>query len=60
MFRTDLPPADEPFTAKALLSRWPTSAVRSELIHGVLYFEGSLDERDVAIAERTYPGGARS
>lgn len=51
-----LPPADMPFTVEALLARWPTSAVKRELICGVLYFEGSFDERDIAIAERTYPG----
>ncbi|MFJ6592962.1 hypothetical protein ACIQPP_19560 [Streptomyces violaceusniger] len=43
-------------TAKALLHRWPTSALKAELIRGVLVFSGAFDERDVITAERTYPG----
>lgn len=51
-----LPPASEPLTADVVLARWPTSPTKRELIHGVLYFTGSFDERDIDIAERTYPG----
>lgn len=52
----DLPAAEAPFTPDVVLARWPTGAVKRELIGGVLYFTGSFDERDVVIAERTYPG----
>lgn len=51
-----LPPANEPLAPDVVLSRWPTSATKRELIHGVLYFTGSFDERDIDTAERTYPG----
>jgi hypothetical protein len=51
-----LPPVGEPFTIDALLHRWPTGAEKSELVRGVLLFSGTFDERDVATAQRTYPG----
>ncbi|MET9734500.1 hypothetical protein ABZZ79_28840 [Streptomyces sp. NPDC006458] len=43
-------------TTEALLSRWPTSAQKVELLHGVLIFVGDFDERDLETARRTYPG----
>ncbi|MFE2738324.1 hypothetical protein [Streptomyces sp. NPDC059349] len=52
----DLPTAEAPLTPEVVLSRWPTSVSKRELIDGVLYFTGSFDEWDVVIAERTYPG----
>lgn len=52
----DLPPPDEPIGVEAFRSRWPTGAEKSELSHGVLQFTGPFDERDVEIAQRTYPG----
>jgi len=52
----DLPPATEPMTAEAMLSRWPTGAQKVELFHGVLVFTGDFDERDLDTAQRTYPG----
>ncbi|MEV6702479.1 hypothetical protein AB0M68_35970 [Streptomyces sp. NPDC051453] len=52
----DLPPAHEPMTAEAVLSRWPTNATKHELLDGALYFYGTFDERDISTAERTYPG----
>lgn len=52
----DLPPAADPMTAEALLSRWPTGARKVELLHGVLVFVGDFDERDLETARRTYLG----
>lgn len=52
----DLPPSAAPMTAEALLTRWPTGAQKVELIHGVLVFPGTFDERDLETARRTYPG----
>lgn len=43
-------------TVEVLLHRWPTAAEKVELGRGVLLFTGVFDERDLAIAERTYPG----
>jgi hypothetical protein len=51
----DLPSPDEPFTADAFQRRWPTGAEKAELFDGVLVFTGSFDERDVQLAQRTYP-----
>jgi hypothetical protein len=36
--------------------RWPSGAEKVELVDGALLFSGEFDERDVEIAERTYPG----
>ncbi|MFG2794019.1 hypothetical protein [Streptomyces sp. NPDC048419] len=52
----DLPPAPALMTVDALLNRWPTGAQKVELSSGVLLFTGDFDERDLAIARRTYPG----
>ncbi|MFF1359932.1 hypothetical protein [Streptomyces sp. NPDC058297] len=52
----DLPDPGEPMTVEAVLTRWPTGAWKRELIDGVMYFYGEFDQRDVEIAERTYPG----
>ncbi|WP_326623928.1 MULTISPECIES: hypothetical protein [unclassified Streptomyces] len=52
----DLPAADQPMTTEALLHRWPSASMRTELVYGVLLFTGNFDERDAAIAQRTYPG----
>ena len=52
----DLPLPQEPMTAEVLLHRWPSAVVKTELVHGVLLFEGAFDERDAVIAARTYPG----
>ncbi|MEU8954892.1 hypothetical protein AB0C93_11365 [Streptomyces sp. NPDC048518] len=43
-------------TTNVLLSRWPTSVQKVELLHGVLLFVGDFDERDLDTARRTYPG----
>jgi hypothetical protein len=52
----DLPSEDQPFTLDAFLHRWPTGAEKVELLFGALYFSGRFDERDVALAGRTFPG----
>ena len=52
----DLPPAAQPMTVDAFMSRWPTSAEKVELFAGVLVFTGHFDERDLETAQRTYPG----
>ncbi|WP_329580765.1 hypothetical protein [Streptomyces sp. NBC_01361] len=49
----DQQPQDE---RSSLLARRPTGAWKTELVGGVLYFYGEFDERDIATAERTYPG----
>lgn len=51
-----LPPPDQRMTVEACLHRWPSGIHRTELIHGVLVFSENFDERDVAAAQRTYPG----
>ena len=51
-----LPPPHAPFTLDALLARWPSAVEKVELVSGVLLFTGDFDERDVIVAERTYPG----
>ncbi|MFZ3562802.1 hypothetical protein [Streptomyces sp. BH055] len=56
MHGPDLPSPDEPMTTEAVLARWPTGVRKRELVHGVIYFYGAFDERDVDIAERAYPG----
>ncbi|MFD7206274.1 hypothetical protein [Streptomyces sp. NPDC059893] len=43
-------------TPDVLLARWPTGAWKTEIIDGSLYFYGDFDQRDVAAAQRTYPG----
>ncbi|MFD4862863.1 hypothetical protein [Streptomyces atratus] len=43
-------------TTEALLHRWPSAPMRTELVHGVMLFTGEFDERDTAVAQRTYPG----
>ncbi|WP_328541167.1 hypothetical protein OHT17_50970 [Streptomyces sp. NBC_00371] len=52
----DLPDPREPMTVEAVLTRWPTGAWKRELIDGVIYFYGEFDQRDIEIAQRTYPG----
>lgn len=52
----DLPSPDELFSLDAYFHRWPSGAEKAELIDGVLVFSGQFDERDVRIAEGTYPG----
>ncbi|HXA60350.1 MAG TPA: Uma2 family endonuclease [Streptosporangiaceae bacterium] len=52
----DLPPAGEKVLYDAFSSRWPTGAEKVELEDGCPVFYGVWDERDVEIAERTYPG----
>ncbi len=52
----DLPLPQERMTVEVLLHRWPSAVVKTELVHGVLLFEGAFDERDAVIAARAYPG----
>lgn len=52
----DLPSCEEPILIDAFGHRWPTGAEKVELEDGCPIFYGAWDERDVAIAERTYPG----
>lgn len=52
----DLPAPGEPMTVEACLHRWPSGVHRTELIYGVLVFAGQFDDRDIATAQRTYPG----
>lgn len=52
----DLPSCEEPILVDAFGHRWPTGAEKVELEDGCPIFYGEWDERDVAIAERTYPG----
>lgn len=56
MLGPDLPAPTEPFTPDAQQQRWPTAATACELIDGALIFTGKFDQRDVEIAQRTYPG----
>ncbi|MGI8335379.1 Uma2 family endonuclease [Actinomadura scrupuli] len=51
-----LPPADEEILADVFGARWPTGAEKAELEDGCPVFYGTWDERDVEIAQRTYPG----
>jgi Putative restriction endonuclease len=51
-----LPPADEEILADVFGARWPTGAEKAELADGCPVFYGTWDERDVEIAQRTYPG----
>jgi hypothetical protein len=51
-----LPSADEEILADVFGARWPTGAEKAELEDGCPVFYGRWDERDVEIAERTYPG----
>lgn len=51
-----LPPPAAPFDVAAWMHRWPTGAHKTELFYGVLVSQGNFDERDVEIAQRTYPG----
>ncbi|MFJ4649706.1 hypothetical protein ACIP5Y_00370 [Nocardia sp. NPDC088792] len=55
---TDLPKPETLFDLDVWLHRWPASVYATELHYGVLVFTGrdQFDDRDVAIAERTYPG----
>jgi hypothetical protein len=40
--------------------RWPASAEKVEMFFGAIHWQGGpWDERDVAIARRTYPAGWR-
>ncbi|WP_067479863.1 Uma2 family endonuclease [Actinomadura hibisca] len=52
----DLPHSEEPILIDAFGHRWPTGAEKIELWDGCPVFYGEWDERDVAIAERAYPG----
>lgn len=52
----DLPHSEEPILIDAFGHRWPTGAEKVELWDGCPVFYGEWDERDVEIAERTYPG----
>ncbi|WP_199546310.1 hypothetical protein [Streptomyces sp. N35] len=58
MLSPDLPPAEAPMSVEAHLARWPTGAWKTELIRGVIYAyaRGQFDERDIATAERAFPG----
>jgi hypothetical protein len=51
-----LPSADEEILADVFGARWPTGAEKAELEDGCPVFYGTWDERDVEIAQRTYPG----
>ncbi|MCW2912503.1 MAG: hypothetical protein JWN52_571 [Actinomycetia bacterium] len=51
-----LPSADEEIPADVFGARWPTGAEKVELEDGCPVFYGTWDERDVEIAQRTYPG----
>ncbi|WP_433326216.1 Uma2 family endonuclease [Spirillospora sp. CA-294931] len=53
---SDLPDSEEPVLIDSFAHRWPTAAEKSELWDGCPVFYGAWDERDVAIAERAYPG----
>ena len=52
----DLPPADREIPIDVFGARWPTGAEKMELEDGCPVFYGQWDERDVELAERTYPG----
>jgi hypothetical protein len=52
----DLPAPDDLFDIDAWQYRWPTGAEKTELYAGVIVFSGQFDERDVATAQRAYPG----
>ncbi len=56
MTTPDVPPAHEEIDVDVYAYRWPSGAEKVELIDGALLFYGEFDERDVVIAERTYPG----
>jgi hypothetical protein len=51
-----LPSADEEILADVFSARWPTGAEKTELEDGCPVFYGTWDERDIEIAQRTYPG----
>ena len=52
----DLPTPVELFDVDVWLSRWPSATRKAELYAGVLVFSGEFDHRDVATAQRTFPG----
>jgi Uma2 family endonuclease len=52
----DLPPPDERIMIDTFGYRWPTGAEKAELWDGCPVFYGVWDARDVAIAQRAYPG----
>lgn len=52
----DLPGPEDAFEIDVFTRRWPTGAEKVELQHGHPVFYGRWDERDVAIAQRAYPG----
>ncbi|MCP2164272.1 hypothetical protein [Goodfellowiella coeruleoviolacea] len=56
MSGADLPPPEHPIDTEAFFSRWPTGAETIELWNGCPYFAGDFDERDVAVAQRAFPG----
>jgi hypothetical protein len=51
-----LPPADQRIEIDTFGYRWPTGAEKAELWDGCPVFYGVWDQRDVAIAQRAYPG----
>lgn len=52
----DLPVAEDGFEIDSFIRRWPTGTEKVELTDGAPVFYGRWDERDVEIAQRTYPG----
>lgn len=52
----NLPSSEEPILIDSFGHRWPTGAEKVELEDGCPIFYGDWDDRDVAIAERAYPG----
>jgi hypothetical protein len=52
----DLPAPHVGFSIDAWAHRWPTGVERCELMGGIPVFQGNFDQRDVEIAQRTYPG----
>jgi hypothetical protein len=52
----DLPPPDQPFDVDTAGHRWPMGARKVELDDGCPRFYGRFDHRDVATAQRAFPG----
>lgn len=52
----DSPPAADPVTVKAWLSRWPTGAQKVELLHGVFFFVGDFASMTWIRRGVPYPG----
>ncbi|MDO5629698.1 MAG: hypothetical protein Q4G43_15390 [Mobilicoccus sp.] len=51
-----LPSPDMRFGPDHYEQRWPLGAHSCELCNGVAIWQGPWDDRDVAVAERTFPG----